>query len=114
VDRVQQVSYNASYGREREQSVLYVTERAVFRRTADGLELAEIAPGIDLERDLFANMGFRPKLSADLRTMDARLFKDEPMGLGGDLDERPPRRRAVRLAGIDAPTKTHLQLREQQ
>lgn len=114
VDRVQQVSYNASYGRERGQSVLYVTERAVFRRTADGLELAEIAPGIDLERDLFANMGFRPKLSADLRTMDARLFKDEPMGLGGDLDERPPRRRAVRLAGIDASTKTHLQLREQQ
>jgi len=102
VDRVQQVSYSASFGRERGQSVLYVTERAVFRCTADGLELTEIAPGIDLERDVFSNMGFRPKLSANLRTMDARLFKDEPVGLGNDLSKRPPRPRAIRLATIDA------------
>ena len=104
VDRVQQVSYNAGYGRERGQKVLYVTERAVFRCTADGLELAEIAPGIDLERDLFAHMGFRPKVSAEFRTMDRRLFTPEPMGLWADLNGRPPRPRAARLAAVDAPT----------
>src|SRR3954454_8741990 len=52
VENVQQITYSGRYGSERHQRVLYVTERAVFRLGADGVELIEIAPGIDLERDV--------------------------------------------------------------
>ena len=63
------------------QSVLYVTERCVFRLAAGGLELIEIAPGIDLERDLLTKMSFRPKIAADLREMDPAIFSRTPLGL---------------------------------
>ena len=51
-------------GRERGQVALFVTERAVFRIGPDGLELIEIAPGLDAERDVIAHMGFRPAIAA--------------------------------------------------
>ena len=54
--------------------MLFVTERAVLELTADGLALTEIAPGVDLERDVLAHMGFRPIIK-DLRLMDAGLFQ---------------------------------------
>ena len=60
--------------------MLYVTERAVFRLTAEGLELIEVAPGIDVEKDVLAYMDFKP-IVKDVKLMDARIFKDEPMGL---------------------------------
>jgi propionate CoA-transferase len=69
----------------REQPVLYVTERCVFRLTPDGLELVEIAPGIDMERDIMANMAFRPHVSPELKQMDSRLFQEETMELHRDL-----------------------------
>ena len=101
VKAVQQISYNAGYGRERGQSVLYVTERAVFRPCEGGIEIAEVAPGIDIERDIFAHMGFKPRLAADLKQMDARLFRAEPMGLAADIQARPSPLRARRLSEID-------------
>ena len=55
-----------SRARERRDAV-FVTERAVFRVGPDGLELFEIAPGIDVERDIMANMAFRPAIASDLR-----------------------------------------------
>lgn len=61
--------------------VLYVTERAVFKLCEEGLELVEIAPGIDLERDVLAQMDFMPMMREPPKLMDARLFKDEPMGI---------------------------------
>ncbi|MBL8435917.1 MAG: acyl CoA:acetate/3-ketoacid CoA transferase [Zoogloea sp.] len=70
-------------------SVLYVTERCVFRLTADGLELTEIAPGIDLERDILARMDFRPIIHGTPKLMDPRIFADGPMHLRPDLLERP-------------------------
>jgi propionate CoA-transferase len=73
--------------------VLYVTERCVFRLADDGLELIEIAPGIDLERDILAQMSFRPKISANLRLMDARIFAEAPMGLRADLQSLPLEKR---------------------
>lgn len=88
ISRVAQISYNGAYGRERGQETLFVTERAVFRSSAQGLELIEIAPGIDLERDVLAQMEFRPAISSDLREMDARIFRDEPMGLAQRLKPR--------------------------
>ncbi|MET0732602.1 MAG: CoA-transferase, partial [Casimicrobiaceae bacterium] len=60
VPKLEQVCYSASMGRERGQVVLFVTERAVFRIGPDGLELIEIAPGLETERDVIAHMGFRP------------------------------------------------------
>jgi propionate CoA-transferase len=91
ISRVAQISYNGAYGRERGQETLFVTERAVFRSSAQGLELIEIAPGIDLERDVLAQMEFRPAISSDLREMDARIFRDEPMGLAHRLSPRTRR-----------------------
>ena len=61
--------------------VMYFTERAVFRLTAEGLELIEIAPGIDLEKDVCAHMAVRPIIAKDLKLMDERIFRDELMGL---------------------------------
>jgi propionate CoA-transferase len=60
--------------------VLYVTERCVFRLTGDGLELIEVAPGIDIERDILARMEFRPLVRAP-QTMEAAVFTADPMGL---------------------------------
>jgi propionate CoA-transferase len=65
--------------------VLYITERCVFRLGADGLELTEIAPGVDLERDILAQMSFRPVMKTAPKLMDARIFVDAPMQLRGDL-----------------------------
>ena len=73
VPRVDLVSFSAERSRELGQVVLYVTERAVFRLGDEGLELIEIAPGIDLERDVLAQMGFRPVLR-DVREMPAHAF----------------------------------------
>jgi len=85
---VQAVEHRTFSGREackRGQRVLYVTERCVFQLKPDGdqgsLELIEIAPGIDLERDVLAHMDFMPAISPNLRLMDAALFAEEPVGL---------------------------------
>ncbi|NTV73677.1 MAG: hypothetical protein HGA66_05665 [Holophaga sp.] len=61
--------------------VLYVTERCVFRLAEKGLELIEIAPGVDLDRDILGRMDFTPILARDLKLMDYRIFREEPMGL---------------------------------
>ena len=60
--------------------MLYVTERCVFRRDASGMQLIEVAPGIDIERDILAHMDFRPIVD-DAGAMDPRIFRAEPMGL---------------------------------
>ena len=86
---IQDVEHRTFSGREackRGQRVLYVTERCVFQLRADGagqgsMELIEIAPGVDLERDVLAQMGFMPAISPHLRLMDAALFSDASMGL---------------------------------
>jgi propionate CoA-transferase len=92
VDEVAQVTFNGERARASGQSVLYITERCVLRLGDNGLELIEIAPGVDLERDVLASMGFRPQIAPDLREMDAAIFTDAPLGLGErsplTLDER--------------------------
>jgi len=74
------------------QEVTYVTERAVFRLTPHGLELTEIAPGLDLHADVLDRMQFKPAVHPDLADMDPRLFVDEPLGL--QLGAPTPRRTA--------------------
>jgi propionate CoA-transferase len=85
IDRVEQKTFSGKYAALRKQPVLYVTERCVFSLTEEGLVLAEIAPGIDLEKDILALMGFQPIINSEPHLMDARIFKPEPMGLKGDL-----------------------------
>jgi propionate CoA-transferase len=80
VRRVQQVTFSGRYSAARGCEVLYVTERCVLRLTPSGLRLVEVAPGIDLERDVLARMDFRPVVDAPVR-MDARIFRPGPMGL---------------------------------
>jgi len=81
VERVGQISYNGRRGQERGQEALFVTERAVFRTSPEGLVLTEIAPGVRLEEDVLAQMAVRPHIAPDLRPMDLRLFRPGPMGL---------------------------------
>jgi len=97
VEQVEQLSYSGQYAAERRQTVLYVTERAVFRLTAQGIELIEIAPGANLEQDIFSQMAFRPAVSDDLKEMDIRLFQPEPMNLAADLAAKPGRAVPARL-----------------
>lgn len=81
IQAVEQVTFSAEYAISVNQPVLYVTERAVFELRPEGLTLTEIAPGVDIERDIFAQMAFKPVVAKDLKEMDARIFKDEIMGL---------------------------------
>jgi propionate CoA-transferase len=86
LDRVEQVTFSGEQARDRGQTVYFVTERCVLRLTDAGLELVEIAPGLDLERDVLSAMAFRPQIADDIATMDPALFHPEAMGLG----DRPP------------------------
>jgi acyl CoA:acetate/3-ketoacid CoA transferase len=81
VPAVEQITLNAKRAFDRGQSVLYVTERAVLRLGASGPELIEIAPGIDVERDVRAHVGFPLRISESLRPIDARVLADAPLGL---------------------------------
>ena len=101
VAAVEQITYSGSYARACGRRALYVTERAVFRLAEGGLELIEIAPGIELERDILAKMEFRPKLASPLKTMDPRLFLPAKLGLAKDLAQKPGRPASPRLALID-------------
>ncbi len=81
IDQVEQITFSGDYANDIAQDVMYITERAVFKLTREGLELIEIAPGIDLEKDILQQMEFQPLISADLKLMDARIFRHEKMGL---------------------------------
>jgi propionate CoA-transferase len=90
ISTLEQVSYHGPFARERNQEAYYITERAVFRRGEKGIELIEIAPGIDLDRDILAHMDFKPQIAHDLKSMDARLFCEQKMGLLDDLLGKEP------------------------
>src|SRR5262249_1341861 len=97
VPKLEQVCYSAKIGRAKQQTTYFVTERAVFKVGAEGLELIEIAPGLDAERDVIAHMGFRPRVATDLRVMDGGIFEPAKMGLAADVAKRPLRYRSERL-----------------
>jgi len=85
VDQVEHVTFSGKYARMKNQPVLYITERCVFALRRQGMELIEIAPGIDLEKDILALMDFQPLVNGTPRLMDTRIFRPEPMGLKDDL-----------------------------
>lgn len=77
IDQVEQITFSAQQAVSNGKPVMYITERAVFRLTSAGLELTEIAPGIDLERDIFQQMAFRPQVSSSLKVMDSAIFQTQ-------------------------------------
>ena len=81
VKQVDQITFSADYAVFSGQKVLYITERAVFGITAEGLELREVAPGIDIQKDILDQLPFKPLISPNLKTMDVAIFKADPMGL---------------------------------
>jgi propionate CoA-transferase len=89
VEKLDQVSYSGTHAQSIGQRALYITERAVFQRGSQGLELIEIAPGVDLQRDVLSKMGFRPAIGSELRVMDQRIFFPQLMGFAADLRARP-------------------------
>ncbi|HNC53337.1 MAG TPA: malonate decarboxylase subunit alpha [Accumulibacter sp.] len=82
--QVEQVTFNGQYAYDRDKPVFYVTERCVFRRVRGGLALIEVAPGIDVARDILPNMDFEP-IVGEYGEMDARIFDAGPMGLEAEL-----------------------------
>ena len=88
VTEVEHRTFSGRYAVQRGQPVLYVTERCVFKLTPDGLELIEVAPGIDIDRDILARMEFRPIVRNPI-LMDKRIFSTGPMGLRDQLLRMP-------------------------
>lgn len=78
---VEHVTFSGARGRAQGQDVTYVTERCVIKLLPDGLTVVEIAPGIDLQRDVLSQARFPLKVAPDLRRMDERLFRAGPMKL---------------------------------
>ena len=89
VDEVEHCTFSGPFAMRRAQPVLYVTERCVFRLCDDGLELIEVAPGIDIERDILAHMAFAPRVNGTPPLMDARIFNEDKMGLRGSMLSLP-------------------------
>jgi propionate CoA-transferase len=85
VESVQQVTFSGPVAAEKGQQVLYVTERCVFALGSEGLKLVQVASGIDVEREVLAQMAFRPRIDSDMKTMDPRICSPKPMGLFATL-----------------------------
>ncbi len=87
VQQVQQITFAGRIAARGDQRILYITERAVFRLADGQVELIEVAPGIDIERDVLAQMDFRPVMK-NVRAMDARIFREEVMQIRSAFLER--------------------------
>ncbi|MEX3787960.1 acyl CoA:acetate/3-ketoacid CoA transferase [Paraburkholderia sp. BR14374] len=88
IEEVEHRTFSGPYAAAAGQPVLYITERCVFELGAEGMELIEIAPGVDLERDILARMDFAPILRSP-KQMDERIFLPEPMGLRSNVLRLP-------------------------
>lgn len=75
VNSVSQITFSGEYAKKTGQKITYITERAVFELTMEGLCLTEIAPGVDLNRDILEKMQFAPLISSSLKIMDQRYFR---------------------------------------
>lgn len=88
IKKVRQITFSAREAERKHQNVMYITERAVFRLVDGALLLTEIAPGLDLKRDILDQMAFRPKIDPSLRIMDTRIFSEGLMGLREEWTQR--------------------------
>jgi propionate CoA-transferase len=81
VPRVDQISFSGKRARMQGQDITYVTERCVMKLVSDGLLITEIAPGLDLQRDVLGQAATPLAVARNLKVMDTRLFHPDPMGL---------------------------------
>lgn len=81
LSNVEQITFSGQYAQKTNQPVMYITERAVFELTSEGVTLTEVAPGVDVEKDILALMDFKPVISDKLKMMDERIFRTEIMGI---------------------------------
>ena len=93
IEEVEHRTFSGSHAVAKGQPVLFITERCVFQLTRDGMELIEIAPGVDLYKDILDQMDFQPVMKQPPRLMDARIFLNEPMGLRRALLRLPVEQR---------------------
>jgi len=89
VDRVEHITFSGGTALTNNQTVLYVTERCVFKLGKAGMELVEIAPGMDLEKDILKLMNFKPVIRKTPVMMDKRIFRNESMGIKGSFNAHP-------------------------
>ena len=87
VENVYKISFSGYQAAKCGQEIMYVTERAVFRldKNTNELVLEEIAPGVDIEKDVLSKMNFKPQISSEIKEMDIRLFGKAPMNIRNDL-----------------------------
>lgn len=85
IERVEQVTFSGKLAAANNQPVLFITERCVFDVTPKGLRLVEVAPGVDIQNDIVAQMGFQPIIEGSPKTMDKRIFSPRPMELRTEI-----------------------------
>ena len=117
ISEVEQITFNGRFSAQQGKEVLYITERCVFQLTPEGMELIEIAPGIDLEADILAQMDFAPIIRAP-KLMDRRIFEERSMKLRKQLLDIPVMDRFVfdelnnivfsNMSGLDIETSEEL------
>jgi len=118
ISDVEQITFNGKFSADQGKEVLYITERCVFALTDNGLKLSEVAPGIDIEKDILANMDFKPIIDEPI-LMEQRIFETKVMKLRKSLLEIPITNRLVydkqqnivfaNMSGLDIATKEDLE-----
>ncbi|EAD0701304.1 acyl CoA:acetate/3-ketoacid CoA transferase [Listeria monocytogenes] len=88
IKQVQQITFSGEYASTTDQIILYVTERAVFRLENGKMVLTEIAPGVDLEKDILGQMEFEPIIASDLKVMDSGMFSEQWGGLKAIIEKQ--------------------------
>ena len=101
LDKVEQITYSGAYAARTAQEVLYVTERAVFALRDGQMTLIELAPGIDLQRDVLAQMNFAPVIASPLQSMPEGIFHEHWGGLR-EIIEGKGIRRAIFLSNLQS------------
>jgi len=98
--QVEQLTFSGKLALQSGKEVLFITDRAVFSLTNDGIILTEIASGVPLQAGVLDRIGFPVQVSSGLKRMDAWLFRDEPMGMASGFRTQPPSRRRNSRHGI--------------
>lgn len=88
INEIEQITFNGEVAVQEQREILYVTERAVFELTKEGLLLIEIAPGVNLEKDILENMEFKPIISDNLKLMPEEIFYENWGELSEIMDKK--------------------------